>query len=132
MYRMVNGNEVHSATTDKERDDVERLEGIILDLFPELTKKYFCLPAPYSDNGYVLNVFIDNESFLPVAVGCDDLAYDPVYNKIRVVPNSLTNSPVFNEDELIEQCAYLRKRYFEILKGIKLDEIKKAGGEYDT
>lgn len=69
---------------------------------------------------------------MPVAIGCDDLKYDPEYNKIEPVPNTLTGSLVLNENEMIEKCLYLRKRYHEILKEIRIDDIKNCGGEYDA
>ena len=132
MYRMVSGNEVYTARTDKEDYEVERLEKIALEYFPELTEKYFCLPEPYTTGGYIFNFVIDKESKLPVAVGCDDLKYDRRYNKIISVPDVTTGSPVFNEDELIEKCLYLRKRYHEILKELKITDIKNCGDEYDA
>ena len=132
MYRIVTGEEVRPAKSDKEEYEVERLGNIVHEHFPELTEKYICLPEPYTTGGYIFNFVIDKESKLPVAIGCDDLKYVPAVNKIEPVPDSLTLSPVFNEDELIEKCLYLRKRYHEILKKIKTDEIKKAGAEYDA
>ena len=129
---MVSGNEVYTARTDKEDYEVERLEKIALEYFPELTEKYFCLPEPYTTGGYIFNFVIDKESKLPVAVGCDDLKYDRRYNKIISVPDVTTGSPVFNEDELIEKCLYLRKRYHEILKELKITDIKNCGDEYDA
>lgn len=132
MYRIVTGDEVRRAKSDKEEYEVERLGNIVHEHFPELTEKYFCLPEPYTQGGYIFNFFIDKISGMPVAIGCDDLKYIAAVNKIEPVPDSLTLSPVFNEDEMIEKCLYLRKRYHEILKKIKTDEIKKAGAEYDA
>ena len=132
MYRIITGNEVYTARTDKEDYEVERLGKIALEYFPELTEKYFCIPEPYSTGGYIFNFLIDKESKLPVAIGCDDLKYDQRYNKIVSVPDITTGSPVFNEDEMIEKCLYLRKRYHEILKELKITDIKLAGAEYDA
>lgn len=132
MYRIVSGSEVYTARTDKEDCEIERLEKIALEYFPELIEKYICLPEPYTTGGYIFNFVIDKESKLPVAVGCDDLKYIPAVNKIEPVPDSVTGSPVFNEDEMIEKCLYLRKRYHEILKEIRIDDIKNCGGEYDA
>jgi len=131
MYRIVNGDEIYTAKTDKEDYEVERLGNIVHEYFPELTKIFY-LPEPYTTGGYIFNFVIDKESKLPVAVGCDDLKYDQRYNKIEPVPDSLTGSPVFNEDEMIKKCLYLRKRYHEILKELKITDIKLAGAEYDT
>jgi len=131
MYRMVSGKEVRSAISDKEDYEVERLGNIVHEYFPELSELYFCLPEPYTQGGYIFNFFIDNESNLPVAIGCDDLKYIPATNKIEPVPNSLTGSPVFNEDELIEKCLYLRKRYHEILKELKITDIKNCSAKFE-
>lgn len=132
MYRIVNGNEVYTARTDKEVYEVERLGNIVHEYFPELTEKHFCLPEPYTTGGYIFDFVIDKESKLPVAVGCDDLKYIAAINKIKPVPDVTTGSPVFDEDELIEKCLYLRKRYLEIVKELKIADIKKAGEEYDA
>lgn len=128
MYRIVSGKEVRSANSDKENYEVERLGNIVHEYFPELTEIYFCIPEPYTTGGYIFNFVIDKESNLPVAVGCDDLKYDQKY--IVPVPSTVIGSPVFNEDEMIEKCLYLRKRYLEILKRIKIADIKICGGEY--
>ena len=132
MYRIVSGSEVYTARTDKDIDAVERLEKIALEYFPELTEKYICLPEPYTTGGYIFNFVIDKVSGMPVAVGCDDLKYNPSVNQIELVPDTVTGSPVFNEDELIEHCLYLRKKYHEILKELKITDIKKAGAKYDA
>lgn len=132
MYRIVSGNEVYIARTDKDIDAVQRLEKIALEYFPELTEKYICLPEPYTTGGYIFNFVIDEESKMPVAVGCDDLKYIAAVNKIEPVPDTVTSSPVFDEDELIEKCLYLRKRYHEILKELKITDIKNCGDEYDA
>ena len=132
MYRIVTGREVRAAKSDKEEYEVERLGNIVHEYFPELTEKYFCIPEPFTQSGYIFNFFIDKESGMPVAIGCDDLKYIAAINKIEPVPDSLTLSPVFNEDEMIEKCLYLRKRYHEILKKLKITDIKNCGGEYDA
>lgn len=132
MYRIVSGKEVRPAKSDREDYEVERLGNIVHEYFPELSEKYFCLPEPYTTGGYIFDFVIDKESKLPVAVGCDDFKYDQKYNKIVSVPDTVTSSPVFNEDELIEKCLYLRKRYHEILKEIKITNIKNCGVEYDV
>lgn len=132
MYRIVSGKEVYTARTDKEDYEVERLGKIVHEYFPELTEKYFCIPEPYTQGGYIFNFVIDKESGLPVAVGCDDLKYIPAFNKIEPVPDTMTGSPVFNEEEMIEKCLYLRKKYHEILKELKITDIKNCGGEYDA
>lgn len=131
MYRMVTGNEVRCTNSDKEDYEVERLGNIVREYFPELTEKYFCIPEPLYSSGYIFNFFIDKESNLPVAIGCDDLKYDQKYKKIEPVPNTLPGSPVFNEDEMIEKCLYLRKKYHEILKELKIADIKNSGAEYE-
>ena len=145
MYRIVSGEEVRPAKSDKEVYEVERLGNIVHEYFPELTEKYFCIPEPftqggyifnfcipepYTQGGYIFNFFIDKESGMPVAIGCDNLKYISATNKIEPVPDTLTMSPVFNEDEMIEKCLYLRKRYHEILKKLKITDIKNCGGEY--
>jgi len=132
MYRIITGEEVRPAKSDKEEYEVERLGNIVHEYFPELTEKYFCIPEPYTQGGYIFNFFIDKESGMPVAIGCDNLKYIPAVNKIEPVPDSLTMSPVFNEDEMIEKCLYLRKKYHEILKKLKITDIKNCGDEYDA
>jgi hypothetical protein len=132
MYRIVSGDEVRPAKSDKEEYEIERLGNIVHEYFPELSEKYFCIPEPYTQGGYIFNFFIDKESGMPVAIGCDDLEYNQEYKKIEPVPNTLTGSPVFNENEIIEQCMYLRKRYHEILKELKITDIKNCGDEYDA
>ena len=47
---------------------------------------------------------------MPVAIGCDDLKYDPEYNKIEPVPNTLTGSLVLNENEMIGEPLYDNRR----------------------
>ena len=132
MYRIVSGSETYTARTDKDIDAVERLGNIVHEYFPELSEKYFCIPEPFTQGGYIFNFVIDKESGMPVAIGCDDLKYDRKYNKIVPMPDTVTGSPVFSEDELIEHCIYLRKRYHEIVKEIKIDNIKNCGVEYDA
>lgn len=130
MYRIITGDEVRCFRGDKEEYEVERLGNIVHEYFPELTRNFY-LPEQRSAGGYIFCFFIDKESGMPVAIGCDDLKYIPAINKIEPVPDSLTLSPVFNEDELIEQCTHLRKRYHEILKELKITDIKKAGAKYE-
>lgn len=131
MYRMVTGDEVRMQKNDREDYEVERLGKIVLEYFPELTKDFY-IPEPYTQGGYIFNIFIDKESNLPVAIGCDDLKYNSAIKKIAPMPDTLTHSPVFNEDEMIEKCLYLRKRYHEILKEIRIADIKKCGGDYEV
>ena len=130
MYRIVSDEEVRRSRSDKEDYEVERLGKIVHEYFPELTKNFY-LPEQQSDAGYIFNFFIDIKSKLPVAIGCDDLEYDLAYKMIKPVPSTLTGSPVFNEDEMIEKCLYLRKRYHEILKEIRIDDIKNCGTEFE-
>ena len=107
MYRIVSDEEVRRSRSDKEDYEVERLGKIVHEYFPELTKNFY-LPEQQSDAGYIFNFFIDIKSKLPVAIGCDDLEYDLAYKMIKPVPSTLTGSPVFNEDEMIEKCLYTR------------------------
>ena len=131
MYRIVTGEEVRTSRSDKEKYEVERLGNIVHEYFPELTRNFY-LPEQRCAGGYIFGFFIDKESGMSVAIGCDDLEYDQEYKKINPVPNTLNGSPVLNENEIIEQCLYLRKKYHEILKKLKIADIKNCGAEYEA